>query len=82
MANLLLRVGVFADYRKTFWAMARPLLKAGRIEDVIHVGLVAHHLIAFTRDAVSGRHNASFYSERLREGEAATPTQSARGAAS
>jgi len=82
MANLLLRVGVFADYRKTFWAMARPLLKAGRIEDVIHVGLVAHHLIAFTRDAVSGRHNASFYSERLREAEAATPAESARGAVS
>ena len=70
MANTLLRVGVLADYRKTFWELAWPLLKAGRIEDVIHVALVAHHLIAFTRDAVSGRHNASFYSTRLREDEA------------
>ena len=69
MANTLLRVGLLADYRRTFWDLAWPLLKAGRIEDVIHVALVAHHLIAFTRDAVSGRHNASFYSTRLREGE-------------
>ncbi|MFI4987319.1 MAG: B12-binding domain-containing radical SAM protein [Alphaproteobacteria bacterium] len=67
MTNLLLRVGLFADYRATFWEMAWPLLKAGRIEDVIHVGLVAHHLIAFTRHAVKGRANASFYSRKLRE---------------
>ncbi len=68
MFNLLLRAGLLSDYRATFWEMAAPLLKAGRIEDVIHVGLVAHHLIAFTRNAVSGRANASFYSTKLREG--------------
>ena len=47
-------------------AMAWPLLRAGRIEDVIHVGLVAHHLINFARDAVSGAQNASFYSSKIR----------------
>jgi radical SAM superfamily enzyme YgiQ (UPF0313 family) len=71
LANLLLRVGVLADYRRTFWATAKPLLKAGRIEDLIHVALVAHHLIAFTQDAVSGRQNASFYSAKMRERGAA-----------
>jgi radical SAM superfamily enzyme YgiQ (UPF0313 family) len=70
MANLLLRVGLVADYRRVFWRMAVPLLRAGRIEDVIHVALVAHHLISFTRDAVSGRHNASFYSAKTRTDEA------------
>jgi radical SAM superfamily enzyme YgiQ (UPF0313 family) len=71
LANLLFRVGVLADYRRTFWATAKPLLQAGRIEDLIHVTLVAHHLIAFTRDAVSGRQNASFYSAKMRERGAA-----------
>jgi radical SAM superfamily enzyme YgiQ (UPF0313 family) len=65
MANVLLRVGVTARYRHVFWRMAWPLLRAGRIEDLIHVALVAHHLILFARDAVSGRHNASFYSTKV-----------------
>ncbi len=67
LANLLLHAGVAADYRATFWRHAWPLLRAGRIEDVIHVGLVAHHLIAFARDAVSGGQNASFYSAKIRD---------------
>jgi hopanoid C-2 methylase len=64
LANLLLRVGLLGDYRRIFWTAAWPLIKAGRIEDLIHMGLVAHHLIAFTRDAVGGRHSAAFYSPR------------------
>jgi hopanoid C-2 methylase len=64
MTNLLLRVGLLSDYRRTFWTMAWPLLRAGRVEDMIHVSLVAHHLITFAREAVSGRQNASFYSSR------------------
>jgi len=70
MVNLLLRVGVMADYRRTFWELARPLLRAGRIEDLIHVALVAHHLISFTRDALSNGQNASFYSAKRRERQA------------
>ena len=65
IANTLLHVGVVADYRSTFWRMAKPLLREGRIEDVIHVGLVAHHLITFARDAALGQQNASFYSAKL-----------------
>lgn len=64
MANLLFKVGIAADYRTTFWRMAWPLLKQGRVEDVIHVGLVAHHLISYAREAAAGRQNASFYSTR------------------
>jgi hopanoid C-2 methylase len=65
-ANLLWRAGIRGDYRRTFWRMALPLLRAGRIEDMIHVGLVAHHLITFAREAVAGRQNASFYSAKQR----------------
>jgi radical SAM superfamily enzyme YgiQ (UPF0313 family) len=66
LRNLLLRAGVMADYRRAFWRMAWPLLRQGRIEDLIHVGLVAHHLIIFAREAAAGGQNASFYSAKER----------------
>jgi hypothetical protein len=38
------------------------------------MGFVAHHLIQFTREALRGDHNASFYSTRTRaQCEAAPP---------
>jgi hopanoid C-2 methylase len=72
--NLMLRVGVAADYRRVFWRMAWPLLRSGRVEEVIHVGLVAHHLITFARDAAAGNQNASFYSAKQRPQRQAAPS--------
>lgn len=69
MKNILLQVGLFGQYRKTFWQMARPALKAGNIENLIHVGLVGHHLIQFARECAKGEESASFYSQKLREAE-------------
>ena len=69
LGNILIRVGLLSDYRKTFWKMAKPALKAGNIEGVIHVGLVAHHLISFTKECTQGQESASFYSQKLREPE-------------
>ncbi|PSB16349.1 B12-binding domain-containing radical SAM protein [filamentous cyanobacterium CCP2] len=66
LSKILLRVGVFSQYRKTFWQMALPALKTGRIEQVIHIGLVAHHLIRFTQECSRGEESASFYSQKLR----------------
>jgi hypothetical protein len=34
----LLRAGLIAHYRGTFWRLAGPLLRQGRIEDVIRIG--------------------------------------------
>ncbi|WP_232224171.1 B12-binding domain-containing radical SAM protein [Mastigocladopsis repens] len=65
MTNILLRVGVFGNYRKTFWKMARPALKQGNIENLIHVGLVGHHLIQFAAECTRGDESASFYSQKL-----------------
>ena len=67
MANILLRVGVFGSYRETFWNMALPALKAGKIESLIHIGLVGHHLIEFTRQCAKGEESASFYSQKVRQ---------------
>lgn len=35
------------------------------------MGFVAHHLIRFTREALRGEHNASFYAAKAAEQEAA-----------
>jgi len=66
MANLVTRVGMFSDYRDVFWKMAKPALKRGDVEQMIHVGLVSHHLITFAREAAEGKQNASFYSTNER----------------
>lgn len=67
LTNILWKVGVKSDYRREFWKFAWPRLKSGDIERVISVGLVAHHLIIFARDASSGQQNASYYSTKLRD---------------
>ncbi len=65
--NLLFRVGVFADYRRPFWRMAWQAIKRGQIEALFGVGFVSYHLIEFSREALRGDQNASFYSARARE---------------
>jgi hopanoid C-2 methylase len=67
LANILIRVGVFSHYRKTFWKMAYPKLKKGNIEALIHVGLVGHHLIKFAAECARGEEAASFYSQKLQK---------------
>ena len=67
MGKILLRVGLLGHYRKTFWQMALPALKAGKIENLINVGLVGHHLIQFAQECARGEESASFYSQKLRQ---------------
>jgi radical SAM superfamily enzyme YgiQ (UPF0313 family) len=65
--NVAFRVGVFSDYRRPFWRAARKALRRGQIDAVLSMGFVAYHLIRFTREALRGGHNASFYSARAPE---------------
>jgi len=66
MANLILRIGVLSNYRKTFWKMAGPKLKTGNVENLIHIGLVAHHLITFAQECGRGEQDASFYAQKVK----------------
>ena len=59
------------DYRRPFWQAAAYALRRGQIEAVFNMGFVAHHLIRFTREALRGEHNASFYAAKAAEQEAA-----------
>jgi hopanoid C-2 methylase len=69
--NVLFRVGLLSDYRRPFWRAARTALRRGQVDAVLGMGFVARHLIQFTREALRGDHNASFYSARERERTAA-----------
>jgi len=71
--NLVFRVGIWANYRAAFWRMAWKAIKRGQIEALFGVGFVSYHLIEFSREALRGEQNASFYSARARKSEVATP---------
>jgi radical SAM superfamily enzyme YgiQ (UPF0313 family) len=69
--RLVLHVGILSDYRKPFWRAARYALRRGQIDVVLGMGFIAHHLIQFTREALRGEQNASYYSTKLRTAAAA-----------
>jgi len=46
--------------------MAWKAIRRGQIEALFGVGFIAYHLIEFSREALRGRQNASFYSARAR----------------
>ena len=64
--NLVLRVGLLSNYRRSFWRAACHALKRGQIDAALGMGLVAYHLIQFSREVIRGEQNASFYSTRSR----------------
>jgi hopanoid C-2 methylase len=65
--NVAFWVGILSDYRRPFWRAAWRALRRGQIDAVLGMGFVGRHLIEFTREALRGDHNASFYSTRRRE---------------
>ena len=69
LRNLIWKVGVLGDYKRTFWKFAWSQLRRGNIESFISVALISHHLITFAREASRGRQNASNYSLKLREAQ-------------
>lgn len=81
IGRVLWHCGLKAPWRQQFWDLCWPLLRQGRIDEVIHIGVVAHHLLTFTRDIEEGRWEASFYAEAERGapagGTAAVPGRAA-----
>jgi len=65
--NVAVKVGWRSDYRAEFWQAARAAFRKGQIEAVLGMGFTSHHLIQFSREALRGEQNASFYSARARE---------------
>jgi hopanoid C-2 methylase len=62
LAKIIGKIGLFGDYRRTFWRMAWRAFKSGRIDELIAAALVAHHLIRFAQDCT--RQRATFFNDR------------------
>jgi hopanoid C-2 methylase len=60
--NIVLWIGLLSNYRRPFWRAAWHALSRGQIDAVLGMGLVAYHLVRFSREALRGEQNASFYS--------------------
>jgi radical SAM superfamily enzyme YgiQ (UPF0313 family) len=67
--RVVLHIGILSDYRRPFWRAARHALRRGQIDAVLGLAFVAHHLIQFTREALRGEQNASYYSTRPRSAD-------------
>jgi hypothetical protein len=65
--RMIWHIGIRGNYRGVFWKFALKRLRNGEIEELIMVGLIAHHLILFAREASSGRRDASHYTFKPRE---------------
>ena len=74
LGRLFWRVGIRSSYRRTFWRTALLLLRVGKIEALINVALVSHHLIEFTRQCERGVRESSFYAP-----EAPAPPEAVAG---
>jgi hypothetical protein len=77
----MLHIGILSDYRKPFWGAAGHALRRGQIDAVLGMGFIAHHLIEFTREALRGEQNASYYSTKMRKAEPAHASELATHAA-
>jgi radical SAM superfamily enzyme YgiQ (UPF0313 family) len=69
LVNSIVELGIRADYRREFWRAFLYAARRGQIEGALGMAFMSHHLIKFTREALAGEQNASFYSARAREAE-------------
>src|SRR5690606_1551922 len=59
----ILHLCILPSYRGTFLKAALHALKRGQVDTIFNMAFVGHHLISFTREALEGEQNASFYSK-------------------
>src|SRR5437764_720946 len=62
----LLYICILSDFRKPFWRTAKHALKHGQIDGLLGAAFMGYHLIHFTREALRGDQNASYYSAKTR----------------
>jgi radical SAM superfamily enzyme YgiQ (UPF0313 family) len=65
--RILFYVGILADYRRPFWRAFGQAVRRGQIDGALGLAFIAYHLIEFTREALRGEQNASFYSQARKD---------------
>jgi hypothetical protein len=73
IGRTLWRVGLRGEHRRWFWRICGPLLKRGRIDEVMHIGIVSHHLLKFAAQCEGDDAEASFYADPHRSRPAGDP---------
>ncbi|HEY4408014.1 MAG TPA: B12-binding domain-containing radical SAM protein [Xanthobacteraceae bacterium] len=66
-----------SDYRRPFLRAARHAFNRGQYDAVFGIAFIGYHLIEFTREALRGEQNASFYSQARKDLEPATQAEMA-----
>ncbi|HVO17500.1 MAG TPA: radical SAM protein [Alphaproteobacteria bacterium] len=66
LARIFWHCGMRRGWRRAFWRMALPLLRRGRIEEMVSIATVAHHLVTFVGEIRAGKHEACFYADPSR----------------
>jgi radical SAM superfamily enzyme YgiQ (UPF0313 family) len=64
--RVLLHICLLSDFRKPFWRTAKHALRHGQIDGLLGAAFMGYHLILFTREALRGDQNASYYSTKKR----------------
>jgi hypothetical protein len=62
----ILYIMILSDFRAAFWKTAKHALKHGQIDGLLGAAFMGYHLIQFTREALRGDQNASYYSAKKR----------------
>ena len=57
---------LLSDFRGSFWRTAKHALRHGQIDGLLGAAFMSYHLIHFTREALRGDQNASYYSAKKR----------------
>jgi hopanoid C-2 methylase len=64
--RIVLYLLILSDFRKPFLRLAKHALKHGQIDGMMGAAFMGYHLIQFTREALRGDQNASYYSAKKR----------------
>jgi radical SAM superfamily enzyme YgiQ (UPF0313 family) len=76
--RVLWHLCLLSDFRKPFWRTAKHALKHGQIDGLLGAAFMGYHLIQFTREALRGDQNASYYSAKKRTAPMAVTKPPAR----
>jgi radical SAM superfamily enzyme YgiQ (UPF0313 family) len=57
---------ILSDFRAAFWNTAKHALSRGQVDGMFGAAFMGYHLIQFTREALRGDQNASYYSAKKR----------------
>jgi radical SAM superfamily enzyme YgiQ (UPF0313 family) len=67
--RILIYLVILSDYRAPFLRAARHAFKRKQYDAVFGIAFIGYHLVEFTREALRGQQNASFYSHSRKERE-------------